>query len=90
LVRQRWVAAGQILEGSPTLLIYDGQFIADHLHAENLTESDVMQAMREHGVEDIKQVKSAVLEVDGSISIIQKDQAVATKTQRRFRRQRQA
>src|SRR5713226_7101246 len=29
LVRQRWVAASQIFEGSPTLLIYDGQFIAD-------------------------------------------------------------
>jgi uncharacterized membrane protein YcaP (DUF421 family) len=90
LVRQRWAAASQIFEGSPTLLIYDGQFIADHLHKENLTEADVSQAMREHGVEDIKQVKSAVLEVDGSISIIQKDQAVATKTQKRFRRQRQA
>jgi uncharacterized membrane protein YcaP (DUF421 family) len=71
------------------LLINDGLFIADHLRAENLTEADVMQAMREHGCEDVKQIKAAVLEVDGSISIIQKDQAVVTKTQRRFRRQRQ-
>jgi uncharacterized membrane protein YcaP (DUF421 family) len=88
-VRQRWSAAGQLFEGSPTLLINDGRFIADHLHAENLTEADVMQAMREHGVEDVAQIKIAVLEVDGSISIIQKDQTVVTKTQKRFRRQKQ-
>jgi uncharacterized membrane protein YcaP (DUF421 family) len=89
LVRQRWSAASQVFEGSPTLLINDGQFLPDHLHAENLTESDVLQAMREHGVDNVGQIKIAVLEVDESISIIQKDQAVVTKTQKRFRRQRQ-
>ena len=88
-VRQRWGAAGQILEGSPTLLIHDGQFVTEHVRAENLTEADVMQAMREHGCEELNQVKSAVLEVDGSISVIQKDQAVVTKTRKHFRRQRQ-
>jgi uncharacterized membrane protein YcaP (DUF421 family) len=87
LLRERFGLAQTVFEGSPTLIIYDGQFIPDHLHKEHLTEADVLQAMREHGVEDPTQVKSAVLEVDGSISIIPKDQATVTRTRRRFRRQ---
>jgi uncharacterized membrane protein YcaP (DUF421 family) len=87
-VRQHWGMAGRLFEGSPTLVIHDGQIIPAHIHTENLTEDDILQAMREHGVDDIQQIKTAVLEVDGSISIIPKDQAVVTRTRRRFRRQR--
>jgi uncharacterized membrane protein YcaP (DUF421 family) len=89
-LRQRYGLAKDVFEGSPTLLVHDGQFVTPHLQAEGLSEADVLQGMREHGVEDVSQVKTAVLEVDGSISIIQKDQAVVTRTQRRFRRQRHA
>lgn len=86
-LRQRSVLAGRLLEGSPTLIVHDGEFIADHLRRECMTEADVLQAMREHGVEDIRQVQTAILEVDGSISIIVKDKAQVTRTRRRFRRQ---
>jgi uncharacterized membrane protein YcaP (DUF421 family) len=86
-LRTRYGLAGQIFEGNPTLLVHDGQPIAEHLRAERISEGDVLQAMREHGVDDFSQVKSAVLEVDGSISVIQKDQAAMFRTRRRFRRQ---
>jgi uncharacterized membrane protein YcaP (DUF421 family) len=86
-VRQRFKLGQQVFEGSPTLLVYDGQFLGDHMQAEGLVNDDVLQAMREHGIDDLAQVKSAVLEVDGSISIIQRDGTAVTKTRRRFRRQ---
>jgi uncharacterized membrane protein YcaP (DUF421 family) len=89
ILRERGGFAVTLFEGSPTLIVYDGQFITEHLSKEHLNKEDVFQAMREHGVDDLSQVKSAILEVDGSISIIQRDQAVVTKTRRRFRRQRQ-
>ena len=41
-------------------------------------------AMREHGVADLAEVKLAVLEVDGSISIVPKD-AKTIRTKRRVR-----
>src|SRR5436305_3084254 len=69
ILRSRYGLAGRMFEGSPTLLVHDCQFVKDHLRHEGLAEADVIQAMREHGVEDVNQVKSAVLEVDGSISI---------------------
>jgi uncharacterized membrane protein YcaP (DUF421 family) len=40
-----------------------------------------MQALREHGVDDLGQVKSAILEVDGTISVI----AASSRTRRRIR-----
>ncbi len=87
LLRWRYGMAQRLFEGSPTLLVHDGQWVAAHLRQERLAQEDVIQAMREHGVDSLDQVKNAVLEVDGSISIIQKDQAVVTRTRRRFRRQ---
>lgn len=77
----------RVFEGTPTLLIHDGAFVAEHLRAEHLSEDDILQAMREHGCDDMSEVKSAVLEVDGSISIIQKANTEVTRTRRRFRRQ---
>ena len=41
-------------------------------------------AMREHGVDDLSQVKAAILEVDGTISIVP-EQAAVHRTQRRVR-----
>jgi uncharacterized membrane protein YcaP (DUF421 family) len=70
--------------GSPTLLVYNGQVIMDHLNKEGLTESEVLQALREHGVDDLVAVKSAVLEIDGTISVIPRD-APSTHTRRRIR-----
>ncbi|MCC6778188.1 MAG: DUF421 domain-containing protein [Hyphomicrobiales bacterium] len=61
------------VRGMPTLLINDGQFIDEHLRHEGLSRDDVMMAMREHGVDGPAQVKAAILEVDGTISIVARD-----------------
>jgi uncharacterized membrane protein YcaP (DUF421 family) len=86
-LRSRYAAAQQLFEGSPSLIVHDGKFVADHMRREGLSEADVLQAMREHGVDDLSQVKDAVLEVDGSISIVPTENTSVTRTRRRFRRQ---
>jgi uncharacterized membrane protein YcaP (DUF421 family) len=58
------------VEGSATLLINDGRFVEEHLRQEGLEEDEVLMAIREHGVADVKDVRMAVLETDGSISIV--------------------
>ncbi len=60
----------QLLEGSPTLLVHDSAFIPAHLAKEKITEDEVLEALREHGIDKVSQCQSAVLEVDGSISVI--------------------
>src|SRR5438067_2025902 len=56
------------LVGHPSLLVHEGRLIQAHLRAEGVTEDEVMQALREHGVDDLNDVRDAVLEVDGTIS----------------------
>lgn len=72
------------LRGEPTLLAHDGVLIREHLRQEGVDEDEVMQALREHGVEDLRSVKTAVLEVDGTISVIPSD-ASSSRTRRRIR-----
>jgi len=40
------------------------------LHREGIDQFALEAALREHGVENVKDVEMAVLEVDGSISVI--------------------
>jgi uncharacterized membrane protein YcaP (DUF421 family) len=75
-LRLRWGVWGRILEGTPTVLVQSGQFLDPALRKQGLERSQVMMAMREHGVPDINEVQLAVLETDGAISIVPKDARV--------------
>src|SRR5437762_10951254 len=80
----RFPALRRGLVGSPSLLVYEGEFLPDHLRHEGLTQDEVLQALREHGVDSLESVKSAVLEVDGTISIVPAG-AESSRTRRRLR-----
>jgi uncharacterized membrane protein YcaP (DUF421 family) len=72
----RWMFWGRLLEGSPTVLVQDGQYLESRLRKEGLEKSRIEMAMREHGIESIDAVKLAVLETDGTISIVPNDSKV--------------
>lgn len=57
-------------EGHPTLLVHRGQPIAASLAHEHVSLEELETAMREHGVARIADVEAAVLEMDGTISVI--------------------
>jgi uncharacterized membrane protein YcaP (DUF421 family) len=57
-------------EGVPTLLVRHGKVEWRSLRQERLSLDDLMAALREHGVEHPKDAELAVLEVDGSVSVI--------------------
>ncbi len=61
---------GRLIEGKPTLLVKDGKVLASALRKEELDRADVEMAAREHGIRSIAEVQMAVLETDGSISIV--------------------
>jgi uncharacterized membrane protein YcaP (DUF421 family) len=67
---------GRLLEGTPTVLVQSGQFLDPALRKEGLERAQVLMAMREHGVGDIKEVQLAVLETDGSISVVPRETRV--------------
>jgi uncharacterized membrane protein YcaP (DUF421 family) len=75
VVGWRWSAWG-LLEGTPTVLVQEGQFIDPALRKEKVSRLDIEKAMREHGIEQLDHVRLAVLETDGSISIVPRDSHV--------------
>jgi len=77
-------AWGRLLEGMPTVLVQDGQFLEPRLRKEGLERSQIEMAIREHGIADLGQVRLAVLETDGSISVVPASSPVV-KTRRHIR-----
>jgi uncharacterized membrane protein YcaP (DUF421 family) len=57
----------------PEILIHNGSIDFKSLSKLNITSDELKEAMREHGVEYYKDVKLAMLEIDGNISIISGD-----------------
>lgn len=77
----------RLSEGMPAVLILRGQMVPGALSREGIDQVELEQAIREHGLADVSAVEMAVLEVDGSISIVPKDQQVI-RAPRRFRQVR--
>ncbi|HWT73582.1 MAG TPA: YetF domain-containing protein [Mobilitalea sp.] len=58
------------IEGQAVMLIYDGNILEENMKKTGITRDEIIEAMREHGVDIIEKVSLAVLETDGNISII--------------------
>lgn len=71
--------------GEPAVLVSDGHAQWDRMRREGVTRDELMAALREHGVTGLKDVRLAVLEVDGDISVVPRGSPVH-RYQRRFRR----
>lgn len=54
----------------PEILVHNGKIDFHTAGKLEITQDELEEAMREHGVEDLKEVKLAVFEIDGNISII--------------------
>jgi uncharacterized membrane protein YcaP (DUF421 family) len=85
-VRSRLVR--RILEFGPTVVGRDGVWLIRELVRQGLDLVDVEEALREHGLDDVREMKLATLEADGSISIVATDEANGNGLARRRRRYR--
>jgi uncharacterized membrane protein YcaP (DUF421 family) len=85
LVRNRWPWFDALIEPPPTVVVQDGQISKVALEKEGLSETDVEMAIREHGVDKLSDVKMAVLENDGSISVVSKGSGERYRRRRRVR-----
>ena len=70
----------KFVQGQPALLVHDGQVIEAHMAKEHVTMDELERSLREHGVATYKDAALAVLEVDGSISVLKYDDIEPTAT----------
>jgi len=62
------------MQEKPEILIHDGNLDFKTLSKLNISSDELKEAMREHGIEYFKDVKLAMLEIVGNISIISGNQ----------------
>jgi uncharacterized membrane protein YcaP (DUF421 family) len=74
----------QLFTPAPAVIVKDGAYLRDVMKKEGVDQLEVEMSMREHGVTDMKDVQLAVLEPDGTISIVPTTVAM-TRTRRRIR-----
>ncbi len=91
LVLSRFVDRFHLLhravEGDPLVLLTDGRIQDKNMKRGGVDRAELEQATREHGIASLDEVLLAVMEVDGSISIIPKS-SPAVRTKRKFRQRR--
>jgi uncharacterized membrane protein YcaP (DUF421 family) len=63
----------QMIDGQPRVLISNGRVFLPVLKAEDITHDELMASLRRSGCEKVEEVRLAVLENNGSISVIKKD-----------------
>lgn len=71
LVKQRSTWFARVLDGGPTLLVEEGQVLHKRLKHARLDEGDILEAARStQGLVEIRQIRFAILERNGKISVI--------------------
>jgi uncharacterized membrane protein YcaP (DUF421 family) len=63
-------AVRRLLQPDPLLLVNKGVVQRKNLRSEMLTLDDLKEQLREHGVDDISQVRRCYLEADGRFSVL--------------------
>lgn len=75
LIKQRSARLDRWIEGTPVLIMKDGVPLTRALQNARIDESDILEAARKlRGLERLDQIKYAILEKDGGITIVPKEE----------------
>ncbi len=73
-LKQRNETFGAIVDGTPLVLLNQGQWQEEVMRGMHLAPEDVMAAARSKGVRDFESIRYAILERNGAISIIKAEE----------------
>jgi uncharacterized membrane protein YcaP (DUF421 family) len=73
-VKQWWPWVERVAEGTPLVIVENGRPLKDRMRMERVDEGDILAAARRQaGIGRMEQIKYAVLETNGGISIIPRE-----------------
>ena len=71
VLAKRWKGFDKLIEDVPLVILEHGKPIHERLRKERIDEQDILEAAREHaGLERLDQIKYAILERTGHITIV--------------------
>ncbi len=66
----------ELVQGRPCLLVYKGEYIDKNLAGNLVTHHDLRTLLRRQGFHDLKDIHEAVLEANGSVSVVRTSDVV--------------
>jgi uncharacterized membrane protein YcaP (DUF421 family) len=76
LLKQKYKTLERWIDGLPLVIVQDGQMLKERTDKARVDEAEILEAARRlQGVERMDQIKYAVLETDGGITVIPKQSA---------------
>ncbi len=82
-VMYRFKSMSDFIQDKPKILIHDGKIDFKILSKLEISSDELDEVIREHGVETYKEVKLAMMEIDGNISVISGDKTLKRTTHKR-------
>lgn len=74
LLKQRSGWVSRLIDGQPTIIVENGKLLQRRMRLARLVEADVMEAARSsQGIETLDEIKFAIIERNGKISIIPRE-----------------
>ncbi|WP_083001817.1 DUF421 domain-containing protein [Halomonas sp. GT] len=70
-VRVSWVK--RLVTGEPLMLLYQGEFLTSSLRQARVTKDEVRSAVRSSGLASLEAAQAVVLETDGSLSVVKRE-----------------
>jgi len=73
VLTKRWKGFDKLVDDVPLVIVENGKPLQDRMDKERISENDVMEAARElEGLERLDQIKFAIIERSGHITVIPK------------------
>ncbi len=63
----------RLVEGVPTILVHHGRVVEENLRRELISHEELLSALRKQGIFSISDVKVAVLEESGAVSVLREE-----------------
>lgn len=73
-ITQKWKGTRSFLEGQPTIIIHKGKILREKMKENKLDTNQLQQLLRAKGAFSIKEVEYAILETNGTVSVMKKPQ----------------
>ncbi|HEY4652320.1 MAG TPA: YetF domain-containing protein [Pontibacter sp.] len=76
LLKQKFMPIEKMVDGGPLIILDNGKLLRDRMRKERVDKADILESARDlHGLQRLDQIKYAILEKNGRITIIPREDA---------------
>jgi uncharacterized membrane protein YcaP (DUF421 family) len=72
-IKQRFTPFRKLVDGTPIVVAEDGVIEKNLLHGLRMVEEDLMAVVRQKGMKDLDDVRLAIVERDGNVTLFQRE-----------------